>query len=96
MRTYYWDRHDGEPYVPERGDLVFGPVALYEVLDARPVDSLQHDDRWRLELRRIGDNGPHLLELLAARPGARAHGKRILNTGRLHKEREQQVAGLAS
>lgn len=73
-RSMYWDRYDGEPFVPERGDLVFGPQALYEVLDARPVDSVQHDDRWRLQLRRIGDNGPDMLDHLC--DTARSSGAR--------------------
>lgn len=90
----YWDRWEGEIHVPERDDLVFGPVALYEVVDVFPVESVIHPDRWRLHLRRIGFNGPDLLSELAARPGTRAHGERIRNEAWLHDQRAAQVAEL--
>lgn len=90
-RRLYWDRHDGEPFVPARGDLVFGLQALYEVIDARPVDSAKHPDRWHLTMHRIGDNGPGMLDELARRPEAKAHGIRILNEAWIHKQRRAQA-----
>lgn len=83
-RSFSWDRYDGEPGVPCVGDLVYGPVAIYEVSDVRPVESLTHPDRFRLVVRRIGTQNNHTHTLawaIAERlPDVTAWSIRHLNT----------------
>ena len=55
MRRRTHDLPLDERDAPAAGDLFVGPVALYRITDARPVDSTQWGNRWSLAITRIGD-----------------------------------------
>jgi hypothetical protein len=68
-----------DPRTPERGDIMYSARLVYEVLDARPVESKIWTNRWRLDVRRVG---PRTAEtVVVPRPGAQAWHTRLYQRG---------------
>ena len=59
VRRFALDLPEDETDHPEHGDYLVGPVALYRVIDAVPVESADASNRWRLDVARIGDARDH-------------------------------------
>lgn len=69
---------------PEVGDIVVTARLVREVVEVRPVDSLLWENRWRLELRRIGPRDPW--PSFTPRVGARTHHVRGYQRGESAKD----------
>lgn len=64
---------------PDRGDVLYSARLIYEITDARPVDSKVWPNRWAITCRRLGPRNADTV--VVPRPGAQAWHSRLYRRG---------------